>query len=146
VGYEVFAGNRADVTTLEEIVEAMEAKYGRARRVWVLDRGLVSEEKLGFLRGRGAGYLVGTPKGMLKQFERALVERAWVEVREGVQVKLVESPEGEETFVLCRSQDRGGAGEDGPDPGRGQEKAGLQRGGAADRAVASEELAVSGRV
>jgi transposase len=67
----------------------------------------VSEEKLGFLRGRGAGYLVGTPKGMLKQFERALVERAWVEVREGVQVKLVESPEGEETFVLCRSQDRG---------------------------------------
>jgi transposase len=107
VGYEVFAGNRADVTTLEEIVEAMEAKYGRARRVWVLDRGLVSEEKLGFLRGRGAGYLVGTPKGMLKQFERALVERAWVEVREGVQVKLVESPEGEETFVLCRSQDRG---------------------------------------
>jgi len=107
VGYEVFAGNRADVTTLEEIVEAMEAKYGRARRVWVLDRGLVSEEKLAFLRGRGAAYLVGTPKAMLKQFERALVEQEWVEVREGIEVKRVESADGQETFVLCRSEDRG---------------------------------------
>jgi transposase len=66
LAYEVFAGNTADVATVEEIVEAMEAKYGRARRIWVVDRGMVSEANLAFLRERGASYLVGTPKSRLR--------------------------------------------------------------------------------
>src|SRR4029077_2130217 len=61
IGYEVFAGNTADVTTVEAMIELMEKKYGQARRVWVMDRGMVSEENIEFLRERGARYLVGTP-------------------------------------------------------------------------------------
>ena len=106
LGYEVFAGNRTDVTTVEEIVEAMERKYGRARRVWVLDRGMVSEGNLKFLRSRKGQYIVGTPKAMLRQFEKHLLDKDWEEVQEGVEVKLVPGPEGEETFVLARSADR----------------------------------------
>jgi len=106
LAYEVFAGNTADVTTVEDMVEAMEAKYGRARRVWVVDRGMVSEENLAFLRERGAQYLVGTPKSLLRKFERELIEEAWHTVRAGVEVKLVASPDGTETFVICRSADR----------------------------------------
>jgi transposase len=106
LGYEVFAGNRHDSTTVEEIVEAMEKKYGRAQRIWVMDRGMVSEKNLKFLRGRGGQYIVGTPKAMLRQFEEHLTEKDWHEVQEGVEVKLVRGPEGEETFVLTRSADR----------------------------------------
>jgi transposase len=106
LGYEVFAGNRNDATTVEEIVEAMEKKYGRAQRIWVMDRGMVSENNLKFLRGRGGQYIVGTPKAMLRQFEEYLTKKDWREVQEGVEVKLVRSPEGEETFVLARSADR----------------------------------------
>ncbi len=76
VGYEVFAGNRNDVTTLEEMVELMEQKYGQAKRVWVMDRGIASEENLSWLRQRGAHYLVGTPKKHLKKFEAALLEES----------------------------------------------------------------------
>ena len=106
LAYEVFAGNRTDVTTVEDMVEAMEAKYGRARRVWVVDRGMVSEANLAFLRERGAQYLVGTPKSLLRTFERELTEQDWHTVRQGIEVKLVASPDGAETFVLCRSADR----------------------------------------
>jgi transposase len=106
LGYEVFAGNRHDSTTVEEIVEAMEKKYGRAQRIWVMDRGMVSEKNLTFLRGRGGQYIVGTPKALLRQFEAHLTEKDWHEVQEGVEVKLVRGPEGEETFVLTRSVDR----------------------------------------
>jgi transposase len=106
LGYEVFDGNRNDVTTLEEIVEAMESKYGRADRIWVFDRGIVSESNLGFLRERGGRYLVGTPKKQLRKFEKELIDKDWREVRHGIEVKLVPSPDGEETFVLCRSRDR----------------------------------------
>jgi transposase len=106
LGYEVFAGNRHDSTTVEEIVEVMEKKYGRAQRIWVMDRGMVSEKNLKFLRGRGGQYIVGTPKGLLRQFEAHLTEKDWHEVQEGVEVKLVCGPEGEETFVLTRSVDR----------------------------------------
>jgi transposase len=106
LGYEVFAGNRNDATTVKEIVEAMERKYGRANRVWVMDRGMVSEENLQFLRAHGGQYIVGTPKAMLRQFEKHLLEKNWEEVQEGVEVKLVPGPEGEETFVLARSADR----------------------------------------
>jgi transposase len=106
LGYEVFAGNRTDVTTVEEIVEAMERKYGRAKRVWVMDRGMVSEDNLKFLRSRQGHYIVGTPKAMLRQFEKHLLDKQWEEVQEGVEVKLVPGPEGDETFVLARSADR----------------------------------------
>jgi transposase len=106
LGYEVFSGNRNDSTTIEEIVDAMEAKYGRAQRVWVMDRGMVSEDNLALLRARGASYIVGTPKCQLRHFEQHLLARGWQEVQEGVEVKLVPGPDGEETFVLARSADR----------------------------------------
>jgi transposase len=106
LGYEVFAGNRADVTTLQEIVETMERRYGQADRIWVTDRGMVSAENIAFLRQNGRRYIVGTPKSMLKQFEQALLAADWHTVREGLEVKLCPSPDGDETFVLCRSRDR----------------------------------------
>jgi transposase len=76
VAYEVFAGNRADVTTVEEMVTVMEQKYGKAGRVWVMDRGMVSEQNLSWMRERGAKYLVGTPKRQLREFEKQLLEKA----------------------------------------------------------------------
>ena len=106
LAYEVFDGNRVDVTTIEEIVEAMEKKYGEANRVWVLDRGMVSEDNLEFIRERGGSYLVGTPRSMLRKFERELTESGWTEVYEDLEVKLCSSPDGNETFVLCRSASR----------------------------------------
>src|SRR5579871_291793 len=106
LSYEVFNGNRADVTTLEAMVRLVERKYGRARRVWVFDRGIVSEENLALLRRRGGQYLVGTPRSKLRQFERELLAEDWVAVREDVEVKLVAAPGGEETYILCRSTAR----------------------------------------
>jgi transposase len=106
LGYEVFAGNRHDSKTIEEIVEKMERKYGRAERIWVLDRGMVSEENLAFLRGRGGRYIVGTPKAMLRKFEQPLLEGGWQEVQAGVEVKLVAGPESDEIFLLARSRER----------------------------------------
>lgn len=107
VGYEVFAGNRNDVTTLEEIVENMEQTYGQARRVWVMDRGIASEDNLAWLRERKGHYLVGTPKKLLKKYEASLLEESdWTAIHEGLEVKMVETPEGTERFILCRSEDR----------------------------------------
>jgi transposase len=107
LAYEVFDGNRVDVTTVEDVIELMETKYGKARRVWVMDRGMVSEENLETLRERKAHYIVGTPRAMLRKFERELTETGWEEVQPGVEVKLCQSPEGStETFVLCRSEGR----------------------------------------
>ncbi len=106
LGYEVFAGNTNDSTTIETIVQAMEAKYGQAQRIWVMDRGMVSEDNLKFLRSRGGSYIVGTPKAMLKRFEQQLLDQGWHEVQAGVEVKLVPGPDGAETFILTRSRDR----------------------------------------
>jgi transposase len=107
IAFEIFDGNRTDVTTTEEMVEVMEAKYGKANRVWVLDRGMVSEDNLEFMRTSGARYLVGTPKSLLKKFEQHLLDQDWEEVQPGVEVKLCSSPEGtDETFVLCHSLGR----------------------------------------
>ncbi len=107
LAFEVFDGNRVDVTTTQEMVQIMEAKYGKANRVWVMDRGMVSEDNLEYLRSTGARYLVGTPKSFLKKFEHQLLEQNWEKVQPGVDVKLCRSPEGtEETFVLCRSAGR----------------------------------------
>jgi len=109
IGYEVFAGNRADVTTVEEMVQLMEEKYGQAERIWVMDRGMISEDNIDFLRSRQARYLVGTPKSQLKSFEAQLLEKEnWAEVQDGVEVKLVPHPDGgtDEQYVLCRSSAR----------------------------------------
>ncbi|MBE3119882.1 MAG: IS1634 family transposase [Candidatus Atribacteria bacterium] len=106
LGYEVFAGNRTDVTTLQEIVQTMERRYGRADRIWVGDRGMVSADNIAFLKQSGRRYIVGTPKSMLKQFERELLSEDWRTIRDGLEVKLCPSPDGAETFVLCRSRDR----------------------------------------
>jgi len=108
LGYEVFEGNRTDVTTVEEIVGTMRAKYGHERRTWVMDRGMVSEANLEMLREVGASWLVGTPKSMLKQFERQLLDETdWSKIEPGLEVKLCAGPEGsQETFVLCRSPQR----------------------------------------
>ena len=104
--YETFDGNRADVTTLEAILRMVERKYGKARRVWVFDRGIVSEENLAALRKRGGQYLVGTARQKLKEFERELLEGGWEQVQPQVDVKLASTPAGEETYVLCRTAAR----------------------------------------
>jgi transposase len=104
LSYEVFAGNRAEVTTLEEMLDAVERKHGRARRVWVFDRGIVNEENLESLRRRGARYLVGTPRAQLKAYERRLLEGDWQKVSGEVEVQLI--AQEKETYVLARSQTR----------------------------------------
>lgn len=107
LAFEIFDGNRADVTTTEEMVLIMERKYGKANRIWVMDRGMVSEENIEFMKKRGARYIVGTPKSMLRKFEQELLAQGWEEVQPGVEVKSCACPEGtEETFVLCRSEGR----------------------------------------
>ena len=107
LAFEVFDGNRTDVTTTEEMVVIMEDKYGKANRIWVMDRGMISEENIEFMQERGARYLVGTPKSMLRKFEQELLAKDWEEVHPGVEVKKCASPEGkDETFVLCRSEGR----------------------------------------
>jgi len=106
LSYETFDGNRADVSSLEAVMRMVERKYGRARRVWVFDRGIVSEENLRRLRHHQGQYLVGTPRAQLKQFERQLLAGDWIQVREQVEVKLVPVPGGEEVYILCRSTAR----------------------------------------
>jgi len=104
--YETFDGNRADVSTMETILRMVERKHGKARRVWVLDRGIVSEANLAAIRKRGGQYLVGTPRSQMKQFEAELLKEDWTRVRPEVEVKKVVMPRGEETYILCRTAGR----------------------------------------
>ena len=104
--YETFDGNRADVSTMETILRMVERKYGKARRIWVFDRGIVSEENLAALGKRGGQYLVGTPRSQMKQFEPELLKDDWIQVRPEVEVKKVAIRQGEETYILCRTQGR----------------------------------------
>jgi transposase len=106
LGYEVFAGNRRDSTTLQEVVKLMEERYGREGRIWAVDRGMIDATNLQWLKERGTRYIVGTPKGELKRFEQELLKGAWHELREGLEVRSVPSETGTETFILCRSADR----------------------------------------
>ncbi len=119
LGYEVFAGNTADVTTVEGIVETMERRYGKSDRIWVMDRGMVSEDNIEFLREGGRSYIVGTPKSMLKKFEQEILKEDWHSIRDGLEVKIVPWPESDdaeastteidsspERFILCRSRER----------------------------------------
>jgi transposase len=107
LGYEIFAGNRSDVTTVEEIVETMETRYGMAQRVWVMDRGMVSAENIAWLNETKRRYLIGTPKSEVRKWSKVIAEaHDWKTIREGVEVKLCAGPDGKETFVVCRSADR----------------------------------------
>jgi len=123
LGYEVFSGNTADVTTVEHIVTTMEKRYGKSDRIWVMDRGMVSDDNIDFLREGGRRYIVGTPKSMLKKFEAEMLKDDWNTIRDGLEVKLCSWPrdeekaadsdkdsgdkdEDKETFILCRSRDR----------------------------------------
>ena len=105
--YETFDGNRADVSTMETILRMVERKYGKARRIWVFDRGIVSEENLQAIRRRGGHYLVGTPRSQMKQFETELLNKQnWTQVQPEVEVKKMAIPRGEETYILCRTTGR----------------------------------------
>ena len=104
--YETFHGNRTDVSTMETILRMVERKYGKARRIWVFDRGIVSEENLAAIRKRGGQYLTGTPRSQMKQFEAELLKDDWAQVRPEVEVKKVAIPQGEETYILCRTSGR----------------------------------------
>ncbi|MEP7273432.1 MAG: IS1634 family transposase [Acidobacteriota bacterium] len=103
ISYETFDGNRSEVTTLEVVLRMVERKYGKARRVWVFDRGIISEANLAALRRREGRYLVGTPRAQMKKFEQELLDPNWEQVRGEVEVKQVPVPGGEETYILCRS-------------------------------------------
>jgi len=104
--YETFDGNRADVSTMETILRMVERKYGKARRIWVFDRGIVSEKNLEAIRKRSGQYLVGTPRRQMKLFEQELLKDDWVQVKPDVEVKKVTIPQGEETYILCRTAGR----------------------------------------
>jgi len=106
LGYEVFGGNRSDVTTVEEIVEVMESRYGKASRIWVMDRGMASRSNFDFLNQDGRRYIVGANRGQLRQYEAELLKKDWQPVQPGLEVKRVESSKGQEVFILCRSQER----------------------------------------
>lgn len=107
LGYEIFPGNTADVMTVEEIVSAMERRFGKANRVWVMDRGMVSAENISWLNETGRRYVIGTPRSELKRWARQLADRTdWRRIREDVEVKICRGPEGNETFLLCRSAAR----------------------------------------
>ena len=90
--YEIFDGNRADVTTVEAILRTVERKHGKARRVWIFDRGVVSEENLVAIRKRGGEYLVGTMRSKLKRFEAELLKDDFEKIRPGVEVKQIKIP------------------------------------------------------
>ncbi len=120
LGYEVFAGNTADVTTVKGIVDRIESKYGKSDRIWVMDRGMTSADNLEFLREENRRYIIGTNKALLKKFEQELIKQDWNTIRDGIEVKLCKVPreedeseefesktiESSELFILCRSRDR----------------------------------------
>jgi transposase len=106
LGYEIFAGNRNDATTLEEMVEHIEGLYGRASRIWVMDRGMAGEDNVEFLREGGRRYIVGTAKNSLRKFERELRAEDWRLVHAGLEVRITPAPGGQEVFILCRSAER----------------------------------------
>ena len=106
IGYELFAGNRNDVTTVKDMVKHVESLYGKANRIWAMDRGMASKSNMEFLGEEGRRYIIGTPKSMLKEFERNLLSGEWKQVHEGLEVQLCPSPNGTEVFILCRSAQR----------------------------------------
>jgi transposase len=107
LGYEIFAGNTTDVTTVQQIVESMEDRFGKVNRVWVMDRGMVSAQNIAWLNSTGRRYVIGTPRAELRRFAKQIGEKTdWRQIREDIEVKICGGPEGSETFLLCRSASR----------------------------------------
>jgi transposase len=106
LGYEVFAGNRNDATTVPQIVTAMEQRYGQGQRIWVMDRGMINPANLKWLQERGGRYIVGTPKSQLKSFSEPLKSGRWETIREGLEVQRIAGVDGQDTYLLCRSAER----------------------------------------
>jgi transposase len=104
LSYEVLSGNTADSTTLSEFLDRIEQRYGKANRIWVMDRGIPTEDSLAKMRTIGASYLVGTPKGRLSKLEQAFLAQPWAKVRDGVQVKRLATQE--DVYVLAQSDSR----------------------------------------
>jgi hypothetical protein len=104
LAYEVFPGNRLDKTTLKPFLDKITKMYGKARRVWVMDRGVPTQQTLEEMREDGVAYLVGTPRSLLGKLEKEWVDRPWEQVHEGVQVKLL--GQENEIYVLARSANR----------------------------------------
>src|SRR5881398_2144571 len=106
LAYEVLPGNTADNTTLRDFLARIERQYGKARRIWLMDRGIPTEAVLAEMRAADppVRYLVGTPKGRLSRLEQELLEKPWQEARPGVQVKLL--PQDGELYVFAESRDR----------------------------------------
>jgi transposase len=104
LAYEVLAGNTADKTTLTLFLEKIQSMYGKARRVWVMDRGVPTEATLKKMREDEVAYLVGTPKTLLNKLEKSLIDKPWEKVHAGMSVKLLEQEN--ELYVQARSGDR----------------------------------------
>ena len=106
LAYEVLPGNTADNTTLKDFLARIVAQYGKARRIWLMDRGVPTEAVLAEMRAADppVQYLVGTPKGRLTRLEKGLVDKPWHDARPGVQVKLL--PQDGELYVFAQSTDR----------------------------------------
>jgi transposase len=107
LGYEIFSGNTTDVTTVKQIVENMEERFGKVNRVWVMDRGMVSGENIAWLNSTKRRYVVGTARAELKRWAKPLADKTdWRQIREDVEVKICRGPDDRETFLLCRSASR----------------------------------------
>lgn len=104
VAYEVMPGSTSDKTTLPEFLRMIEKQYGTRNRLWIMDRGIPTEEALGQMRAQGAGYLVGTPRGRLHRLEDQLLAQPWKQVQSQIEVKLAR--DGEDLYVLTRSGGR----------------------------------------
>lgn len=107
LAHEVFDGNRVDVTTVKEVVDRIEARFGTADRVWVMDRGMASEANFKWLINGGRRYVIGACRSDLRRFEQQMIEaKDWQRIRDDVEVKLCPSAAGNETYILCRSEAR----------------------------------------
>ena len=107
LGYELFAGNTSDVTTVQRVVESMEKRFGKVNRVWVMDRGMVSAENIAWLNSTGRRYVIGTARAELRRWSKQLADKTdWHQIREDVEIKICRGPDGSETFLLCRSASR----------------------------------------
>ena len=104
VAYEVMPGNTSDRTTLPEFLNKIEEQYGKRNRLWIMDRGIPTEEALKQMRAEGASYLVGTPRGRLSKLESQLLAQPWKEVQSQIEVKLAR--DGEDLYILTRSGGR----------------------------------------
>jgi transposase len=104
LSYEVMSGNTADSTTLSGFLDRINKRYGQANRIWVMDRGIPTEDSLAKMRSIGASYLVGTPKGRLNKLEKSFLNESWAKVRDGVQVKRLATEE--DVYVLAQSDAR----------------------------------------